>query len=464
MGTMAFTGIRCDVSTCRNPEESIDEALTLLKKRVCNAYGRVDVKIPALTATLPDSIPDWVSNLPQWGQDAYEYFAFLWDDGPFGLTWGQILAATGILLLALIIRGIFARTVIRGITKAAAGTKTNLDDALVTTISAPLKIVPIIVGVYIAVEVIDLPEEAQNFANQVLRSLIAISIFWTLNRAVGAFSFVFTGLRQTLSSAIVDWMVKALQVLFLIIGAAAVLDIWGIPIGPIIAGLGVFGIAVGLGAQDLFKNLIAGLLILTEKRFGPGEWIAVDGICEGTVEKINFRSTLIRRFDKSPMYVPNSKLSDNAVTNFSRMTHRRIKWVVGVEYRTTVDQLKYIRDEIEAYLWDNEAFAKPPAAALFVRVDTFNSSSIDFMIYTFTHTTNWGEWLKLKEAFALEIMNIIERAGTSFAFPSRTLYMQQQDPPEIMTPPELSDRVERARRLMSDQMQKARGDGEGEGE
>ena len=93
------------------------------------------------------------------------------------------------------------------------------------------------------------------------------------------------------------------------------------------------------------------------------------------------------------MYVPNSKLSDNAVTNFSRMTHRRIKWAVGVEYRTTVDQLKYIRDEIEAYLWANPAFAKPPAASLFVRVDNFNASSIDFLIYTFTNTTNWGEWL-----------------------------------------------------------------------
>ncbi|HBH90257.1 MAG TPA: mechanosensitive ion channel protein MscS, partial [Hyphomonadaceae bacterium] len=123
----------------------------------------------------------------------------------------------------------------------------------------------------------------------------------------------------------------------------------------------------------------------------------------------------------------------------------RIKWVVGVEYRTTVEQLKFIRDEIEAFLWDSPEFAKPPATALFVRVDTFNASSIDFLIYTFTNTTNWGEWLALKEKLALEIMDIIERAGTGFAFPSRTVYMQQQDPPEIMSPPELSERVERAR-------------------
>lgn len=402
------------------------------------------ITTPTPNATLADT-PEWVSQMPQWGQDAYIYIAGLWDSGVFGLTYGQMLTAIGIMLLALMIRGLFARTVVRAITKAAAGTKTNLDDALVTTISAPLKLVPIIAGVYIVTQVLNLDETAQQIAEDVLRSLIALSVFWTLNRAVGAFAFLFTGLRETLSGAIVDWMVKALQILFIIIGVAAVLDIWGIPIGPIIAGLGVFGIAVGLGAQDLFKNLIAGLLILTEKRFQPGEWIAVDGVAEGTVEKINFRSTLIRRFDKSPMYVPNSKLSDNAVTNFSRMTHRRIKWAVGVEYRTTVDQLKYIRDEIEAYLWARPEFAKPPATALFVRVDAFNASSIDFLIYTFTNTTNWGEWLKLKEELALEIMDIIEKAGTGFAFPSRTLYMQQQDPPEIMSSPELSPRVEQAR-------------------
>ena len=399
-----------------------------------------------MTTPVPEiSDPAWIDSMPVWAQDAWEYAAVLWEEGVFGIAYGQIMLAIFVVLLSFVIRGLFARTVIRYFTRLAAGSKTNLDDALVSTISGPLKIVPVIIGIYIATQVVDLPIGAQNVADNILRSLVALSIFWTFNRAVGAFSFLFTGLRETLSSAIVDWLVKTLQVLFLIVGVAAILDIWGIPVGPIIAGLGVFGIAVGLGAQDLFQNLIAGILILTEKRFQPGEWIAVDGICEGTVEKINFRSTLIRRFDKSPMYVPNSKLSDNAVTNYSRMTHRRIKWAVGVEYRTTVDQLKYIRDEIEAYLWASPEFAKPPATALFVRVDTFNASSIDFLIYTFTNTTNWGQWLELKERLALEIMEIIEKAGTGFAFPSRTVYMQQQDPPEIMSPPELSPRVEQAR-------------------
>ena len=390
------------------------------------------------------------SNLPGWLRSALQALSDIWNEGAFGLTYGDIIVASSIMLLALILRGIFARTVVRAISRAAAGTRTNLDDALVTTIAAPLKMVPIIAGAYAASQVINVPDGLQNVVDGILQSLVTFSIFWTLNRAVGAFSFLFTGLRDTLSPAIVDWLVKALQLLFILIGAAAILEVWGIRVGPILAGLGIFGVAVALGAQDMFKNLISGILILVEKRMQPGEWIAVDGVVEGTVEQINFRSTRIRQFDKAPVFVPNAKFSDNAVINYSRMTHRRIKWVIGVEYRTTVDQLRYIRDEIEAYLYNNEAFAKPPEATLFVHVDSFNDSSIDFMIYCFTKTTVWTQWLEHKEALALKLIEIVEAAGTSFAFPSRTLYMQQQDTPEIIHPPTLSENVEKMRVLKAE--------------
>lgn len=387
----------------------------------------------------------WASeNLPAWVLESFDNLVRIWDEGAYGYTYGQIITIVGIILISLIVRGIFSRTVVRSIARAAAGTKTKFDDALVKAIATPLKIVPVIIGIYIALQIVEVGGETGAIADKALQSVITLAVFWTLARAVNAFEFIFTGLRDTLSPAIVDWLVKLLQIILIVLGFGAVADIWGIAIAPILAGLGVFGIAVGLGAQDLFKNLISGILIMSEKRFHPGEWIQVDGVVEGTVEKINFRSTLIRRFDKSPVYVPNGLLSDSPLTNFSRMSHRRIKWVVGVEYRTSVDQLKYIRDEIEAWIWNDPRFARPPEAAMFVRVNTFNDSSIDFLIYCFTHSTNWGEWLKIKEELAVAIYEIIERAGTGFAFPSRTLYMQQQDAPEVIAPPARSEAVIRA--------------------
>lgn len=377
----------------------------------------------------------WDANAPDWAADSLAYVRSIWHEGAYGLTYGEIITVVGVLSFALLVRGMFARTVVRWITRAAAGTKTQIDDALVRAVSTPLKIIPVIAGVYVALQILDVEPVVEDFANRIIQSIVTLTVFWTLSRAVKALEYAFGNLRDTVSSSAVDWMIKALQFLLVTLGLGAVAQQWGIAIAPLLAGLGVFGIAVGLGAQDLFKNLISGLLIIGEKRFVPGEWVAVDGVVEGTVEKINFRSTLIRRFDKSPVYVPNSKLSDAVLTNFSRMSHRRIRWVVGVEYRTTVEQLKYIRDEIEAWLVNDPRFATPPEAPLFVRIDSFNSSSIDYLIYAFTRTTNWGEWLQIKEEFALAVMQIIERAGTSFAFPSQTLYMQQIDPPEIMAPP-----------------------------
>ncbi|MEZ5952928.1 MAG: mechanosensitive ion channel family protein [Hyphomonas sp.] len=406
----------------------------------------------------------WDANAPGWAKDAFAYLQSIWNEGAYGLTYGQIITITGIILFSLMVRGLFARTFVRWITRLASGTKTKLDDVLVKAIATPLKIVPVIIGIYIALQVAHIDPTAEMYANKIIQSVVTLAVFWTLSRAVNAFEYVFTSLKDTLSAAVVDWMIKALQIILIILGFGAVAEQWGIAIAPLIAGLGVFGIAVGLGAQDLFKNLISGLLIISEKRFVPGEWIQADGVVEGTVEKINFRSTLVRRFDKSPVYVPNSALSDAAVTNFSRMTHRRIKWVIGVEYRTTVDQLKYIRDEIEAWLWNDDRFAKPPEAALFVRVDNFNASSIDYLIYTFTKTKDWGEWLAIKEEFAVAIMQIIEKAGTGFAFPSQTIYLQETDPPEIMAPPARSEGVERARqRIAEAQRRKGIGEADDEG-
>jgi MscS family membrane protein len=163
----------------------------------------------------------------------------------------------------------------------------------------------------------------------------------------------------------------------------------------------------------------------------------VDGVVEGTVEHIGFRSTRVRRFDLAPVYVPNQKLSDAAVTNFTNMTYRRIFWKIGLEYRATLDQIKTIRAQIEEYVRTSGPFVQPPQASLFVRIDAFNSSSVDLMLYTFTKTTVWAEWLEHKENLAYRIKEIVEGAGCSFAFPSQSIYIEKsvEGTPEPFIPP-----------------------------
>ena len=165
-------------------------------------------------------------------------------------------------------------------------------------------------------------------------------------------------------------------------------------------------------------------MILLEKRFQNGDWIQVENIVEGMVEKIGFRSTVIRRFDSSPVMVPNFNFAENAVTNFSNMQNRRIYWTIGLEYKTTLEQLRKIRDEIEGYIKNNSDYVTSSDQAMFVRIDKFSDSSIDLLVYCFSQTKVWGEWLEVKEKLAYEIKKIVENNNAGFAFPSQTIYYE----------------------------------------
>lgn len=348
----------------------------------------------------------------------------VWDMAFFGVSVGRTALAILIMLVFFAVRRGMAHFIVERLKVFAARTQTKADDLTLEAIEQPLILLPMVFGFFIAARVLQLEGDAALGAEKIVQSLIAVAIFWALARATTPIGYVLGRVQGALTIVLIDWIVKALRVLFYAMGAATVLQIWGVPVLPILASFSLLSVAVALGAQDLFKNLISGALIIAERRFQPGDWIKVDGVVEGTVERINFRSTRVRRFDKAPVNVPNAKLSDDAVINFTDMTHRRIYWMIGLEYRTTGDQLRRIRDEIEAYILENPDFANPTEVSTFVRIDKFSDSSIDIMLYCFTKTTVWGEWLQIKEELALKIKDIVEGAGAGFAFPSQSVYLE----------------------------------------
>jgi MscS family membrane protein len=359
------------------------------------------------------------------------------DDTAFGTSFGRILIAVIVFGFLMIARGLFARFIIGWLKRLVKKTRNQIDDRMVEALEMPLRFVPVVLGFFIATEVLQLEGTFDTLALRLTRSLIVFTMFWGAVALVEPVSLLFGQLREVLSPTMRNWILKAVKILLGVVGAAAILQLWGIEIGPLVAGLGLFGLAAALAAQDLFKNLLSGVLIIAEKRFNPGDWIRVEGVVEGTVQSIGFRSTMVRQFDKAMVQVPNAKLADTAVVNYSEMSHRRIYWKIGVLYDTTADQLREIRDGIEAYILEDEAFASPEDVATFVRIDSFNDSSIDIMVYCFTKTTVWGEWLEVKEQLAYRIKEIVEGAGSAFAFPSRSLYLEAlpADLPEEFSPP-----------------------------
>ena len=368
----------------------------------------------------------------------WELVREVWDSSAFGLNIGRLLTALLILFVFWVLRGLFVRTILALLHRWVKKTENDFDDQLLDAVKDPIALLPIILGLFLALDYLELEGAYLTASNNLVKSLIAFALFWSLHRCVKPVSLILAGVGRMFTTTMLQWMTRSIRWLFIFLGAATILEIWGIQVGPLLAGLGLFGVAVALGAQDLFRNLIAGLMILFEQRFHVGDWIKIEGVVEGTVEKINFRSTTVRRFDKAPVYVPNTEFSDGAVINFSSMTHRRIYWMIGLEYRTTIEQLRKIRDDIEDYVLNNDDYAKPPQVATFVRIDKFSDSSIDVMLYCFTKTTDWGKWLEIKEQLAYKIKDIVEGAGSGFAFPSQSLYIESmpENVPETFQPPQ----------------------------
>jgi len=351
-------------------------------------------------------------------------FVEVWQKGILGIDIFQILIGLGIFLIFLLFRGFISKIIINRLKKIAKKTTNKLDDTFVQAMEGPARFFPIVVGFFVASYYLEFSPESQLFIDNVNKSLITILIFWLIHQFIQPVTYLLGGLEKLLTKELIGWIVKAFKILIIILGAAAVLELWGIKIGPIIAGLGLFGVAVALGAQDLFKNLISGILVLVEKRFKVGDWIIVENIIEGIVERIGFRSTVVRKFDKSVAIIPNFQFAENAVINVSETTNWIISWVITLQYNTTVEQLKKIRDEIEKYVTTHKDYKISLGHA--VRVDKFSDSSIDMYIRCFTVTDDWDEWLAVKERLAIEIKQIVEKNNASFAFPSQSIYVEKK--------------------------------------
>ncbi len=365
-----------------------------------------------------------------------DLFFDVWNNGVFGINATDIIISLVIFLLFYLLRRLIARFIMNKLSKLVTKTTTQVDDAIIEVLDGPLKFFPVVIGFFIASSYLSLSEQNQNFLDLLNRSLITIFIFWLLHQLIIPFSFVIKNFESKISKPLVDWTLKGLKILVIVLGSVAILELWGIRVGPVIAGLGLFGVAVALGAQDLFKNLISGIMILMEKRFTVGDVILVSGEVEGVVEQIGFRSTLVRRFDSTPVMVPNYKFAEQSVTNYTRRHHRRIRWLVGLEYRTTIDQLRNIRSEINDLIKNENDFAKNDNASYYVRIDSFSESSIDMLVQVFTITNDWGEYLKIKENLAVKIIEIVEKNKAGFAFPSQSLYFESfpNDKTEIFNP------------------------------
>ena len=347
----------------------------------------------------------------------------VWVDGLLGISITQIIVSIAIMVFAILGRIFFIRRVLTWLEQTTENTESKIDDVVLDSLERTLGYVPIVIGLYLLTLYLPLTGSLGMFGENLVKALVVFTIFSALMNMVSPLFGILSN-STWLTPSMTMWLERAVRIIFGIICLAIILDIFGIEIGPLVAGLGLFSVAVALGAQDLFKNLIAGILIIGENRFQPGDRIEVVGQMHGMVEQIGFRSTTVRLFNTAPMVIPNKDLSDVKVINHGNMIYRRLNWKINLVYSTTVEQLAKICEDIETYMKKSDDIAENEGQQAFARAVEFGSSSIDIQILCYTDPVTLTEFTAIKQRLIYEIMRVVRGNGSEFAYPSTSVYVE----------------------------------------
>lgn len=351
---------------------------------------------------------------------------------------GQILL---VLVLALI-AGAVVKRVLAGLAKQSARTSTVWDDAMMEAARRPLLV---LITLYAAVFILEIAvtqlqqfqlqqagpmfftTQAGSFFDAVREIVVILLLAWFLLRFTN-------GVEQRLLEQLkaepdqvqtridptnLHALVRLLRLVIVIAAVLVVLPTFGVEITAVLAFGGIGGIAVGFAAQDLLANFFGGLLIYLDRPFAIGDWIrSPDREIEGTVEKIGWRLTIVRTFDKRPLYVPNSVFNKLSLENPSRMSHRRIYETFGIRYRDAA-RMDVIVEDVKTMLRAHEEI--DTSQTMIVNFNHCAPSSLDFFVYTFTKTTNWIRFHEIKQDVLLRIVAIVHSHDADLAFPTTTI-------------------------------------------
>jgi len=348
-------------------------------------------------------------------------FGSFWAITIWGIPMANLLAALLVFGFFLLLRKFFTRIIISFLTFLAKKSESKVDDKIIQALKEPIRFTFVIVGLHLFFLLI-FKENA--FIRRMLETLILIALFWALVSIIDALKGLFYRYSDSnvhLSRELSAFVVRIIKVVIFAIGLSAILYTWGVNVTALIASLGLGGLAFALAAKDAASNLFGSIALLLDKSIKVGEWVKI-GSVEGVVEDVGMRTTKIRSFQKSLITVPNQVVANSPIENFSRRGIRRIKMRIGLTYDTNSKQIENIVRDIRGMLKAHPGISQKDT--ILVNFDTFGESALNIFIYAFTNTAVWAQYLKNLEDINIKIMHIVEKNGSSFAFPSQSLYVE----------------------------------------
>jgi MscS family membrane protein len=251
------------------------------------------------------------------------------------------------------------------------------------------------------------------------------SIFWIILRVVDYIGLILLKRAEETENKMDDQLIPfAMEIIKFIVYIFAIFIILGNVLGvnviALTTGLGIGGLALAMASKESLENLLGSFTIFLDQPFVVGDTVTV-GSVTGTVEKVGFRSTRIRTFDKSIVTLPNKLMIDAELDNLGMRPVRRVKFDVGLTYETSIVQIKNIVDDIQKMV-DTHPKTNQEGK---VRFQEFGSSSLDIMIMYFVDSPSWDDLIDAKEDINYKIMEIVKKHNSDFAFPSTTVYLQK---------------------------------------
>jgi len=346
------------------------------------------------------------------------------------LTWIEnnnwIVHIFGVIFVTVFINAIL-RVVLNRLNYKAELTANVWDDAVIFAGKRPLLLFVWVIGLSIAVEIV---EKANTLSNELFEQTglvrqiaIILLLMMFLVRLIKNIEKNFlekTDLKEVDADEVTVKVIgRLLRISVTITGLLVILQTLDISISGVLAFGGIGGIAVGFAAKDLLANFFGSLMIYLDRPFSIGDWVrSPDREIEGTVEDIGWRLTKIRTFDKRPLYIPNAMFNTVILENPSRMTNRRIYETFGLRYSDSA-KMRDIVAAVKTMLQEHDEI--DISQTLIVNFNSLAASSLDFFVYTFTKTTNWVHYHEVKQDVLLKIIDIIHAHGADIAFPTRTL-------------------------------------------
>ncbi|MDR2462329.1 MAG: mechanosensitive ion channel family protein [Verrucomicrobiales bacterium] len=373
-------------------------------------------KYPAMTAILlasAETARAWAAReLPEWAFDKFggaEYWQ-----------WGALMVTA---LLGLLFRGI-TRRLLGWFLRWSRRSPVGWHAPLIKELTAPLAMMAAAGFWLVAIFMLGFKGRAETALTFTAKVLICLATIWALYRLAHVLHLVLVNYARrednNLDEPLVNLITRIFKIIVVVIGVLVAMQNLGYQVVPVLASLGIGGLAVALAAKDTLANFFGSIMIMIDRPFRVGHYIKV-GAQEGTVEEIGFRSTKIRTPQDSVVSVTSSELSTAAVENLGLRRCRRVRTTLGVTYDTTPERMTAFVDGIKGVL-DAQPLCRKNYLVAFTE---FNGSSLDVLVNFFLDVPDVAGEAREKEKIFLEFMRLAERVGVSFAFPSQSVYIEK---------------------------------------